>query len=349
MRKSMLTSAIALAVSACSTAAPQQVNTAAIATPEFRIERIGLPGEGRGDYINVDATTRRMYVTHSAAVHILDLDTLEPLAEVSGLTGAHGVSIDNTSGHGFVTDGVPANRVVMFDLSTGEVLKSVPSGEKPDSILFDPASGKIFAFNNESSDVTVIDPRTGEVIKTIGLPAGPEFSQTDGLGKIWVVLEEANAIAEIDSASLEVTRLMPLEGCEEPAPLGFDAGHRRLFAGCTGNQVMVVVDADSGAVLADVPIGSDPDGIIYDAANRRIFVANRKNGWTIIDQQDGDVYSVNQTLPMDEYAKTLAIDPVTNRVFSSSADLIWPEPTPGKKHLPNAASGTFRLIVVQQD
>jgi DNA-binding beta-propeller fold protein YncE len=111
---------------------------------------------------------------------------------------------------------------------------------------------------------------------------------------------------------------------------------------------MTVADADSGKVIATVPVGEDPDGIAIDPERKRIYVANRKGGWTIVDQQARDRYAVNQTLPIDEYAKTVALDPASHRLFSSTADLVWPKGVPGEKLLPNAKSGTFRLIVVSE-
>ncbi len=190
----------------------------------WSVARFGLPGEGRGDYIAVDPDANRLYVTHSTRVHILALDSLATLAEVKGLTGAHGVALDAAHGRGFVTDGVPANQVVMFDLATGEVLKRIPAGEKPDSILFDPSSGKVMAFNNKSANVTVIDPVSGEVVGTIELPSGPEFSHADGNGTVWVNLEGDDAIAVIDSKAMKLKSRIKLGTCDGPAPLAFELG-----------------------------------------------------------------------------------------------------------------------------
>jgi DNA-binding beta-propeller fold protein YncE len=176
----------------------------------------------------------------------------------------------------------------------------------------------IFAFNGESSDVSVIDPAKAEVVKTIKLPNGPEFSQSDGLGKVWVNLEEGNAIAEIDTKTLTLARTIKLDGCEGPGPLAFDPTDRLLFTGCTGNSLLAVVDPDSGKIIATAKVGEDPDGIAFDDAKDRIFVANRKGGWTIIDQADRTHYALNQTLPIDEYAKTVSVDPRTHRAFSST-------------------------------
>ena len=348
MRKLLMTAACTAALAGChgsatGNSATGNDNAAASATA-FTIDKVALPGEGRGDYLTVDADARRLYVTHSNAVHILDLDTLKPIGQVLGLKAAHGVAL--AAGHAFVTDG-DQNAVVEFDPATGKTLKIIPTGKKPDSIVFDKASGMVMAFDGDSNQVSVIDPAKGAVIKTIALPNGPEFSQSDGLGKVWVNMEEGNDIGVIDTRAMTLTGTIPLPGCDGPAPLSFDPVNRVLFSGC-GNKVMTVTDADSGKVLTTVPVGGDPDGIAFDVAKKRIYVANRDGGWTIVDQAAKDKYTVNQTLKIDEYAKTVAVDPKTHRAFSSTADLVWGPVIPGKKHLPNAKSGTFRLMVVSE-
>src|SRR3569833_1154265 len=92
MRKGLFCSALLLGLVAChpaKTKAGEQASSAA----DLEVRRISLPGEGRGDYITVDAEGGRLYVTHSAVVHILDLATLRPLAEVTGLEAANGVAL----------------------------------------------------------------------------------------------------------------------------------------------------------------------------------------------------------------------------------------------------------------
>jgi YVTN family beta-propeller protein len=350
LRKSMMSVALIALLAGCKgQTAGNSTDNASIDAGKtaYNVAKVSLPGEGRGDYVTVDADGRRLYVTHTTQVHILDLDTLKPIAAVTGLDGAHGVALDSALGHGFISDG-NTNSVKMFDLATGKVLKSIPVGKKPDSILRDAASGNIFAFNGDSEDVSVIDPAKGAVIATIKLPNGPEFSQADGKGKVWANMEEGNDIAEIDTKTNKLIRTIPLTGCEGPAPLAFDPANRRLFSGC-GNKTMVVTNADTGKVVASVPVGGDPDGIVFDADKKRIFVANRDKTWTIIAQNGADSYAVAETLPIDEYAKTVGLDPKTHRVFSSTADLEWPaKPTNGKKWLPNAKSSTFRLMVVSE-
>jgi YVTN family beta-propeller protein len=307
----------------------------------YRIARVSLPGEGRGDYLLADARARRLYVTHSASVHILDLDTLRPIGEVTGLRKAHGVAI--AGGKGFVSDGL-ANAVVVFDPVTGRTLSRIAVGQNPDSILFDQPSGLVYAFNGASHDVSVIDPASERVVRTIALGDKPETARSDGRGRIYVNLEDQHAIAVIDVSAGRVVARYVLDGCEGPAALDYDAVNQRLFSGC-GNSVMKVVDARSGRIVATLPVTQDPDGISYDPARRRLYVAGRDGRWTIIDRLGPDRYAVRRILPVDEYAKTTALDPRTGRVFSSTADLAWPA-GPHNEVLPDARPGSFRLLVV---
>jgi len=346
MRTALFSSAIVLALGACNSSAADKTTSDPQPTTPFKIERVALPGEGRGDFITVDSAANRIYVTHSGRVHILDLKSLKELGEVTGLKASHGVAVDNSTNHAFVTDG-DQNSVIMFDAASGRTLKTIAAGKKPDSILLDPASKKVLAFNGDSSDVTVIDPASGSVTNRLKLPNNPEAVRADGKGRVWVTMEDADAIAEIDTNTMKFVRSIPLAGCQGPAPLEFDPANRLLFSGC-GNKIMMVTDADSGKVLTSVPIGAEPDGIVYDAAKKRLLVANREGPWTVIDQKGKDRYSVNQPLKIDQYSKTAALDPASHRVFSSTADLVWPKPTPGKKLLPNAKPGTFRLMVVNE-
>lgn len=333
-----------LVAAACFATVAAGVGFGRVTPMAYRLSAVPLPGDGRGDYITVDREGWRIYVTHSASVHILDLGTLKPVATLTGLKKAHGVAVDRASGHGFASDG-GANVVVMFDLASGARIKDIAVGTNPDSILRDPASGRVFVFNGTTRNASVIDPVSGQVVATIPLGDKPEFSQADGKGMVWVALEESGSIAAIDSRIMSVVHTFKLTGCEGAAPLAFDAAHRRLFTAC-GDKRAYIVDADSGKVVANLPVGEDPDGIVYDPVRARLFIANRDGTMTIIRQSGADRYAVERTLRTPRYAKTVGIDPATRRVFSSTADLIWPKGKPGEEVLPEARPGTFRLVVI---
>ena len=153
----------------------------------FTINKVSLPGEGRGDYLTVDPATRRLYVTHSAVVHIVDLDTLTPVAEVTGLKAAHGVAL--ATGHGFVSDG-DQNAVIEFDPTTGKTLTTIPTAKKPDSIVFDPASGMIMVSCGEAAEIDVIDPTKNVPLSRRSscpaIPNSPGSTARASCGSIWV-------------------------------------------------------------------------------------------------------------------------------------------------------------------
>lgn len=343
MRKLMIPTAIAITLAGCSAAdSKNEAVSAPNAATAFEIRKVSLPGEGRGDYVLADAESRRLYVTHTGSVHILDLDSLKVLGEVTGFKKAHGVAL--AGGHGFASDG-DGNSVIVFDPATGKTLKTIAAGKNPDSILFDAPSGMVFVFNGTSKDISVIDPARQAIVKTIAVGDKPEFSRSNGKGRIYFNLEDEHAIGVIDTRKLAIATKYVLDDCEGPAALGLDEANRRLFSSC-GNGTMKVVDADSGRVVAEVPVGQDPDGISYDATSKRIYVAARDGGWTIVDQHGPNTYSVNQVLKIDPYAKTTAIDIKTGRVFSSTADLVWPKGVPEDGVLPDARPGSFRLMVV---
>lgn len=309
------------------------------------MSRIALEGEGRGDYIFADADTRRLYVTHTGRVHILDLDTLAELAQVRGLTKAQGVVPIASLGRGFVTDG-KANEVVIFDLSTGATLAHVAAGKKPDSIVYDPAAQLVLAFGGTSEDATAIDPRTGQVVKTIPLGDKPEFARADGKGTVWVNLEGTGALAQIDTRTLSVTAKHVLAGCEEPSALALDTAAGLVFTTCS-NGLLKVVGTGSGAIIATVPICQDADGAVFDAGRGMVSVACRDGTLTQITRDSGGHYHP-RTVATELYAKTLAFDPVRGRLFSSTADLIWPGgkvDTTGEI-LPDAVPGSFHLLVI---
>jgi len=310
-------------------------NAMAPVAPRFDIDRVRLSGEGGGGGLTVDSDARRLYVTHAAAVHVLDLTSLAPLFKVEGLHAAHGVALDPVRGHGFVSDG-SLNGVVMFDLADGKAITTIPAGKNPDSIVHDTASGLVFVANRASSDLSVIDPAKARVIRTIRLPNAPGSSQADGQGRLWVTLSRGDAIAEIDSRTMSVRRIFRLAGCEKPGPLAFDPSNRLLFAGCTGNAALAMVDADSGRVVATARTEGEPGDIAFDDAKDRLFVASRKGRWTIIDQIDRTRYAQDQILAVDDGAGTVSVDPRTHRAFSSAGGLA------------GSSTGRFRLIAISE-
>ena len=276
------------------------------------------------DFLAFDEGARRLWVSHGDEVVVVDPDAGTTVTTLPGFKKVHGIAF--AAGRAFVTDGT-ANLVRAFDAKTGKSVGEAETGKNPDPILYDPASRKIFAFNHSGGggcSATVIEPATVKVVTTIAFgnkderEGKAEVGRADGKGTVWVNVEDKNEIVRIDSRKMAVTAHWSIAPCQTPTGLGFDAKHRRLFAGCEENKMMVVVDADTGKVITNVPIGELVDGTEYDPKTGNVYASCSDGTLTIVHQDSADKYSVVQTVATMKSAKTLALDLRKGRVYLSA-------------------------------
>lgn len=291
--------------------------------------KIPIAGQGSWDYLTVDETARRLYVTHGAQVEVLDLDSGAVVGKVENLHGIHGVAIAPELGRGFVTNG-QSSTVTVFDLKSLKAIQEVPTGKEPDAILFEPVTSRVFAFNGDGNSATAIDATTGKVAGTVDLGGGPEFAVADRTGYIFINLEDQNLVVKIDARKLSVEQHWPTAPCQSPSSLALDRPNRRLFIGCR-SRVMAVMNADTGKIITTLPIGDHVDATAYDAATRLIFNSNGEGTITIVRQDGTDTYSVVENVRTIPRAKTMALDPKTHKLFLSTAE-----------------GGQFEVLVVSQ-
>ena len=185
------------------------------------LKTIPLGGEGRWDLLEFDSPTRRLFISRSTKVVVLDVDSGTVVGEIPDTQGVHGIALAPDLGRGFTSNGA-ANTVTIFDLSTLRVLGTVNTGDGPDAIVYDPASKRVFTMNGRGKNATAIDAATGVVAGTFPLGGKPEFAVADGEGHIYANLEDLGEQVDIDSRKLAVTARWPVGGCEEPSGLAID-------------------------------------------------------------------------------------------------------------------------------
>src|ERR1700761_4562887 len=210
---------------------------------------IPLPGDAGWDYLSIDKINNRLYVSHGNSVNVVDLATDQPVGVISNLQGIHGIAIDNKANLGFISDG-KANAVVVFDLKTLETKTTIQiDGKDPDCITYDPYSDRVFTFNGDSNNSSVIDPNTLKQVGTVDLGGGPEFAVSNGHGLIYNNLEDKSSLNVIDTRTLKVIRNFPLAPCGGPTGLAFDMKNNRTFSVCRENKGMSVVNIATGKVI----------------------------------------------------------------------------------------------------
>ncbi len=335
--------ALLAVLGASALAAPPAVANAWQVTQRYRIG-----GSGRWDLLTFDQAAQRLYVSRSDRVLVLDAKDGKQVGEIDGLSGVHGIALADTLHRGFISNG-HADNVTVFDPDTLKVEQTVAVGaHDPDTILYDSFSHRVFTFNGDSNDASVIDAATGKLLGHIALPGGPEFAVSDGHGQVFDNIESKDELVEIDSVAMRVTAVWPLKDCRRPTGLAIDVAHDRLFSVCQ-NKNMAVTDSTNGHAIASLPIGEGPDAAGFDAKRGLAFSSNGRSGTlTVVHEDDPDHYRVLANLPTQKSARTMALDQATGHVFLPAAELgPRPKPTATDPHpRPTVKPGSFTILEV---
>jgi hypothetical protein len=314
-----------------------------------QIASFTLGGDGGWDYLTLDTAYHRLFVARNDRVMVIDESSGKLLGEITGLHRTHGVALDYHTGHGFVTASGDSS-VTMFDLTTLKVLGAAKAGAGADALIFDEGSGHVFSFNGSGNSATVIDGQTGKGIATIRLGGSPEFAVSDGMGKLFVNLEDSSAVVEIDTKANRVTRRWSLAPCESPSGLAIDIAHHRLFSGCD-NKLMAISDYMAGKMIATAPIGSGVDANRFDPGTGLAFSSNGEGSITVVHEDSPDKFSVAQTVTTAPGARTMELDRASHRLFTVTSRF-GPAPekaTPDNpRRRPPILPNSFVLLVLGQ-
>ena len=298
------------------------------------------------DYINVDSGARRAYLSHGTEFLVVNLDNGALTGKVTGLKRDHGVALVSELGRGFISDG-DAAQIVVFDLKTLKTLGQIKGEPDADSIIYDPASKRVFVFNGDSHSATVIDPATQKVLATLPLAGAPEQAVADGKGMIYDNLEDKNEVIAIDSRSMKITSRWPVAPGAQPVSMAMDRENRRLFIGCRNPKVFIVMDADSGKIIGKpFPIGARVDSSVFDPETKLAACSTGDGTIHIFHEDAPDVISPVQTVQTEFGAKTMALDAKTHNLLVDTSDFEAPPADEKQKNpQPRAKPGTFRLLI----
>jgi DNA-binding beta-propeller fold protein YncE len=310
-----------------------------------QIRKVVLGGEGGWDFLTCDPEARRLYLSRSSHVLVLDEDSCKVIGDILNTPGVHGVALAPDLGRGFSTNGADTSATI-FDLKNLKTLGKVRTGLRPDAIVYDPLSHRVFTMNVGSSDITAIDAAQGTVVGTVALHGRPEVGVVDGTGRMYVNLEDSSAVAVVDTRTLALLARWPLSPGSEPTGLALDPQHHRLFAGCA-NQLMVVMNAETGDVISTLPIGRGVDGTAFDVGKGLAFSSNGEGTLTVVREEAPDRFQVMETVPTQAGARTIALDEKTHLIYTVTAEFgPAPEPTPDHPRPRRPVlPGTFTLLV----
>ncbi len=325
------------------------LSAAAMTTPavgSYRlVQTIAIAGDDGWDHPTVDSAARRLYVTHGTHVVVIDVDSGKLMGKIDNTPGVHFTVVDPELDRGFISNGGAA-RLTIFNTKTLATIGEVKStGENPGPTVFDPATKRVFTFNLNTNNATVVDSAEGKVVGAFDLGGKQELAGTDGQGNVFVNLVQKNVVLQIDAHKMTAGQTWPVAPCEGPRTMAVDHKNGRLFIGCA-NRRMVILDSSNGRAIGSLPIGPGPDDSAYDPETRLIYISNGDGTVSVIQQESPDKYSLLETVRTAPGARNMALDPKTKRIYLPLSDRGPPPPTAQAPSTRGAfIPGTFRVLV----
>jgi YVTN family beta-propeller protein len=311
--------------------------------------RYPVPGTEGWDYVTLDEAARRIYISHSTRVDVIHADSGKSTGTIPDTPGVHGIAIATGMNRGFTSNG-KEDKVSIFDAKTLKLIEKVDVGKGPDGIYFHPATKRVFTNNHGSHDITAIDAATGKVIGTVKAEGDGEQAIYGTDGMVYVNLEDKAEVLVFDPKSLEVKKRFPIGVAKTPTGLAYDAKTNRLFIGTRAEPMMVVMDAASGKVLANFPIGKGVDFAAFDPSTKNAFFSCGGDGIiNVFHVKSASEFEDAGKIVTQLSAKTLAFDDKTKKIFLPAAQMDeTPADTAGGRPKRTVRDGSFAVLVVSK-
>ncbi|MGG9963839.1 YncE family protein [Ferruginibacter sp. SUN106] len=306
------------------------------------LNTLHIASPGGWDYLEVGPVNDWLYVSHGTQVNILNKKTGDSVGVIENTTGVHGIAFDVAGKKGFTSNG-RLNTVTVFDMNTNKVLAQIAAGQNPDAIIYEPFSKKIITCNGRGKNLSIIDPVLNKTIDSVDVGGKPETPVSDGMGKLFVNIEDKNEIVVIDTKTFKVLNHWSIAPGDGPTGLAFDKTTKRLFAGC--EKLLMVIDATNGNIVDKITIGDGCDGVAFDAATKNIYTANGADGtMSVIHEESASKFVLVENVVTKKSARTITLDNQSHLIYLPAAEL---EPMePGQKGRPKMKAGTFQVLVV---
>jgi len=325
------------------------VTPALISAQTYKVDKYNIGGEGGTDYLTSDPATGRVFISRATHVMVVDAATGKVVGDIPDTPGIHGIAIVAKSGHGFTTNSRDSTST-MFDAKTLAPIKKIKAGINGlDGIMYDDATDRVLTINHSTPEgtATVIDPNSGEVVGKVTLSGrAPEGGVSDGKGRIFINIEDKNAIDVVDTKTWKVVATWSIEPCDEPTGIAMDRASNRIFSGCSKKSV--VVDANTGKVVAEIANGDGVDALGWDQSQKLMYIpAGGSGNVTVVHEDSPDKYTVVETVPTMKGARTVAVDDAKHvaYVFTPEYGPATAPATPGGRPGRGPVTAAWLLVI----
>ncbi|MEA3043901.1 MAG: hypothetical protein QOJ53_781 [Sphingomonadales bacterium] len=298
--------------------------------------------DGGWDLLTVDPVAHRLFVARSATVTMVDLADGNRVSAIGTVDRGH-AAVPIPGGHLLLVTSGRDGHARLYGLPGGTLAADIAVGQNPDAAIWDGRLSAVLVMNARDGTVSVVDPASARVTRTIQLAPGLELAALDEHGILFVNNEETSQIHVVDPATGTVRGPIALPGCEGPTGLGYDARGHRLIAACANGKA-AVVDSVAGRLIQLIDIGRGPDGVAIDEARGVALIPCGRDGeLDVIPLRGAGPLVVSERVRTEIGARTLALDPSTGALYLPTARF---GPVPADGGRPPALPGTFHILVV---
>jgi DNA-binding beta-propeller fold protein YncE len=307
------------------------------------VKTLQVGREGGWDYLTIDSNRHRLYVPRTTHTMVIDTESGKVLADMPGQKNAHGVALAPRAGRGFISDGGGDGAIVVFDLKTNRILGSIAAMADVDGIIFDDHANRVHVVSGRGKALFSFDPgielQNAKLPPPVALRGEPEFLAVDGTGRLFVNLMDTHEVAVVDLKTRTVVAHWKVSPGGLPVGMAIDRAGGRLFIGCRGPHHLVVMNTRTGKVTSSVPIGESVDAVHFDQG--QAFASTSGAQLFVADEGPDGHFRAGQTVKTGEGARTMALDPISHRIYLPSAE--YETNAQGKQA---QKPGTFRILVV---
>jgi DNA-binding beta-propeller fold protein YncE len=304
------------------------------ATPLKLKDTIALQGvEGRIDHFAFDAAGERLFICAlgNNTVEALDLRKGERVHSITGLGSPQGIAYVPSLDHLFVAND-KGGILKIYDGKSFQLLGELNFKDDADNLRYDDATKKIYV-GFGSGGIGIVNAPDGKEIGSIKLSAHPEAFELEKNGRrIFVNVPNSRHVAVIDREKDVVIAKWGTDLAFGNFPMALDETNHRLFVGCRLPSKLVVLNTDSGDVVAKIDISGDPDDVFYDAKRHRIYAICGAGKIDVVEQKDPKIFKTSTKIDTPEGARTGLFVPERDALFvavphrgSQQAEIRWYE------------------------
>lgn len=283
---------------------------------------IKSPNVPNWDYLAVDPIRPVLYITRREdGVLMYDTEKKQITGVLENTVGGNAVTIVQELDRLFVTnlDG----SLTIFQLSNLKQVARNSYGESADNAFYDPVSKQLLITEGDQKKAVFVDAQSGKQTGVLEYDSEKlEGTAADGKGFMYMALRDRDRVLKIDTRQRKVVAEWPVPGFKLPNGVAYDAANNRVFVTTRGdNPSVLVFDAATGRIVASPAIGRNNDVIVFDPETRKIYTSNGLDGTlVIIDQVDADTYKLAEAATTRPWARTMAVDFKTKKVYLVTAE-----------------------------